>query len=48
MVYYYAPWTFQVKEARAGDIVAIVGLKDTTTGDTQLALRPRPDSPTMS
>merc|ERR1719161_2017501 len=24
----------EVKEARAGDIVAIVGLKDTTTGDT--------------
>merc|ERR1719161_3001784 len=24
----------EVKEARAGDIVAIAGLKDTTTGDT--------------
>merc|ERR1719301_435301 len=24
----------EIKEARAGDIVAIVGLKDTTTGDT--------------
>merc|ERR1712151_959343 len=24
----------EVKEARAGDIVALVGMKDTTTGDT--------------
>lgn len=24
----------EIKEARAGDIVALVGLKDTTTGDT--------------
>src|SRR6202012_2801283 len=28
----------QINEAYAGDIVAIVGLKDTTTGDTRAAL----------
>ena len=34
----------QITEAYAGDIVAIVGLKDTTTGDT-LCVRPTPGYP---
>merc|ERR1712066_545041 len=34
MVQMHANDRTEVKEARAGDIVAIVGLKDTTTGDT--------------
>ena len=28
----------EIKEAQAGDIIAIVGLKDTTTGDTLCAI----------
>ena len=32
-IHLYTHYT-EVKRARAGDIVAIVGLKDTTTGDT--------------
>ena len=31
-----------IKEARAGDIVAIAGLKDTTTGDTLCDPEQRP------
>merc|ERR1719421_2829335 len=34
MLQMHANHRTEVKEARAGDIVAIVGLKDTTTGDT--------------